>query len=141
MRRKTAALLTVACLLVLLSACSSSDTEEEAAAAPETGPKAEEAVRAFYDHLNAGREAEALALYIEASRTAMSAPSSGFGDWAKNETKDGTIQTVEIEPVTIPGNTVTVPFTLVYQDGTRAQRSVPVYRITGTWLLGNVEVR
>jgi hypothetical protein len=31
-------------------------------------------VKAFYDHLNAGQQAEALALYTDANRTAMSAP-------------------------------------------------------------------
>ena len=144
MRQRNAALPIAACLLaalVVFSACSSGGTQEEAAAPAETGPKAEEAVRAIYDHLNAGRQAEALALYIEANRTSMSAPDSGFGDWAKEETKNGTIQSVEIEPANIPGDTVTVPFTLVYQDGTRAQRAVEAYKITGHWQLGSIEVR
>jgi ABC-type enterochelin transport system substrate-binding protein len=133
------------CLVALLGGCSSGTTEEQAAAETEaqapSGPRAEEAVRAFYDHLNAGRESEALALYIEANRTAMSAPDSGFGDWVKEETKGGTLQNVEIAAVTIPGDTVTVPFTLVYQDGSRAQRSVEAYKITGSWQLGSIETR
>lgn len=144
-KNRSAALALAVCLLALccaLPACSSGETEEKSAAtAAETGPKAEEAVRAFYGHLNAGHEAEAVAMYVEANRTAMSAPDSGFGDWAKEETKHGTIQSVEIEPIGTPGDTVTVPFALVYQDGTRAQRSVEVYRIGGSWQLGSIVVR
>jgi hypothetical protein len=139
-KNRSRSLALAACLLVLTAACSSGGPEEEAPAA-DAGPKAEEAVKAFYDHLNAGHDAAAVALYIEANRTAMAAPDSGFGDWAKEETKNGTIQTVEIEPVTLPGDTVTVPFTLVYQDGTRAQRAVQAYRIGGAWQLGSIETR
>ena len=82
-----------------------------------------------------------MALYVESNRTAMAAPDSVFGDWAKEETKNGTIESVEIEPVTLPGDTITVPFALVYRDGTRAQRSVEAYRIGGAWQLGSIVVR
>jgi hypothetical protein len=127
--------------LVLLFACASGGSEEEqqpAAAPADAGPKAEEAVKAFYEHLNAGRTAEALALYTEANRAALEAPDSGFGEWAQAETRGGTIQAVEVPEVTTPGDTVTVPFTVVYRDGSRASRSVDAYRISGAWQLGTI---
>ena len=141
----------VVAALLLLAACSSSSenaqegattgTPPEAAAEADSGPKVEDTVKAFYEHLNAGHQTEALALYTDANRTAMSDPSSGFGDWVKGETKDGTLQSVEVQPVAAPGNTVTVPFTLVYKDGTRAERAVKAYKIGGTWMLDSVETR
>ena len=148
MKKRFAALF-AACAVVLMTACSSSSettqegsaTSTETAAEAETGPQVEDTVKAFYDHLNAGHQTEALALYTDANRTAMADPSSGFGDWAKSETKEGTIQSVEVEPVSPTGATVTVPFTLVYKDGTRAQRAVEAYRIGGTWMLGSVTER
>lgn len=140
----------LACCLFLV-ACSSSENGGQAGAstsettgqpaAEDAGPKVEDTVKAFYEHLNAGHQDAALALYTEANRTAMSAPDSGFTEWAKSETKEGTLQTVEVEPVTATGATVTVPFTLVYNDGTRSQRAVDAYKIGGTWMLGSVVER
>ena len=149
MRRSSLVVVPAVLAFLLLASCSSSEkTEEnatggatETAPAQDAGPKVEETVKAFYEHLNAGQQAEALALYTEANRTAMSAPESGFGDWAKSETKDGTLQSVEVQPVANPGNTVTVPFTLVYKDGSKAERAVDAYRIGGTWMLGSVTAR
>jgi hypothetical protein len=134
------------CCVALLAGCSSGTSEEEQAAATSpAGAPAEsgagQAVRSFYDHLNAGHHDAALALYIDANRTAMAAPDSGFAEWAAEETKGGTIQEVVVEPVTIPGDTVKVPFTLVYQDGSRAERTVDAYRIVGNWQLGSIEMR
>ena len=148
MRRRSLWIVMPAALaFLLLASCSSSEKTEEGAAsgssetAEDAGPKIEDTVKAFYEHLNAGHQAEALALYTEANRTAMSAPDSGFADWAKAETKDGTLQSVEVDPVATPGNTVTVPFTLVYKDGSKEQRAVEAYRIGGTWMLGQVTTR
>ena len=150
MRRPSLLIVPVALALLLFASCSSSEKTDEGAAtggatdtatAEDAGPKVEDTVKAFYEHLNAGHPAEALALYTDANRTAMSAPDSGFADWAKGETKDGTLQSVEVEPVTTPGNTVTVPFTLVYKDGSKEQRAVEAYRIGGTWVLGSITTR
>ncbi|HEX5041855.1 MAG TPA: hypothetical protein VFV75_03055 [Candidatus Polarisedimenticolaceae bacterium] len=149
MRRSSLVVVPAALALLLLASCSSSEQSEqnatggatETAPAEDAGPKVEDTVKAFYEHLNAGQQAEALALYTEANRTAMSAPDSGFADWAKSETKDGTLQTVEVEPVSNPGNTVTVPFTLVYKDGSKELRAVEAYNIGGTWMLGSVTTR
>ena len=149
MRRRPLCIVPAALAFLLLASCSSSEKTEEGAAsgttetapAEDAGPKVEDTVKAFYEHLNAGHQAEALALYTEANRTAMSAPDSGFTDWAKGETKDGTLQSVEVEPVANPGNTVTVPFTLVYKDGSREQRAVEAYNIGGTWTLGSITAR
>jgi hypothetical protein len=146
MRRPSLWILPAALAFLLLASCSSSErTEEgagggtsETASSQDAGPKVEDTVKAFYEHLNAGHQTEALALYTDANRTAMSAPDSGFADWAKSETKDGTLQSVEVEPVTNPASTVTVPFTLVYNDGSRERRAVEAYRIGGTWMLGSV---
>ncbi len=149
MRRRPLWIVPAALAFLLLSSCSSSEKTEEGAApgttetapAEDAGPKVEDTVKAFYEHLNAGHQTEALALYTEANRTAMSAPDSGFADWAKGETKDGTLQSVEVEPVTNPGNTVTVPFTLVYKDGSKEQRAVEAYNIGGIWTLGSITAR
>jgi len=149
MRRSSLVVVPAALALLLLASCSDSEKTEqnatggttETAPAENAGPKVEETVKAFYEHLNAGQQAEALALYTEANRTAMSAPDSGFADWAKSETKDGTLQSVEVQPVANPGNTITVPFTLVYKDGSKAERAVEAYRIGGTWMLGSVTSR
>ena len=149
MRRSSLVVVPAALTFLLLASCSSSEkTEENATAgatetapAEDAGPKVEETVKAFYDHLNAGQQADALALYTDANRKAMSAPESGFADWAKSETKDGTLQSVEVQPVANPGNTVTVPFTLVYKDGSKAERAVEAYRIGGAWMLGSVTTR
>lgn len=149
MRRPSLLIVPAGLAFLLLVSCSSSEKSEEAATggttetatAEDAGPKLEDTVKAFYEHLNAGQQAEALALYTEANRTAMSAPDSGFADWAKGETKDGTLQSVEVQPVSTPGSTVTVPFTLVYKDGSRAERAVEAYKIGGTWMLGQVTTR
>jgi len=149
MRRPSLSIVSVALAFLLLASCSSSEKTEEGAtggatttaSAEDAGPKVEDTVKAFYEHLNAGHQAEALALYTDANRTAMSAPDSGFADWAKGETKEGTLQSVDVPPVTTPGNTVTVPFTLVYKDGSKAERSVEAYNIGGTWMLGSVTTR
>ncbi|HET9300058.1 MAG TPA: hypothetical protein VFO11_08935 [Candidatus Polarisedimenticolaceae bacterium] len=149
MRRRPLWIVPATLAFLLLASCSSSEKTEEGAAsgttetapAEDAGPKVEDTVKAFYEHLNAGQQTEALALYTEANRTAMSAPDSGFADWAKGETKDGTLQSVEVEPVAVPGNTVTVPFTLVYKDGSKELRAVEAYRIGGTWMLGQVTTR
>ena len=147
--RRPSLVVPAAFAVLLLASCSSSEKTEESATggatetapAEEAGPKVEDTVKAFYEHLNTGQQAEALALYTEANRTAMSAPDSGFTDWAKGETKDGTLQGVEVQPVANPGNTVTVPFTLVYKDGSKAERAVEAYHIGGTWMLGQVTTR
>lgn len=149
MRRRPLWIMPATLAFLLLASCSSSEKTEDGAAsgttetapAEDAGPKVEDTVKAFYEHLNAGQQTEALALYTEANRTAMSAPDSGFADWAKSETKDGTLQSVEVKPVTAPGNTVTVPFTLVYKDGSKAERAVEAYNIGGTWMLGSVTTR
>jgi hypothetical protein len=149
MRRRWLWIVPAALAFLLLASCSSSEETGEGAAggttetapAEDAGPRVEDTVKAFYEHLNAGHQAEALALYTEANRTAMSAPDSGFADWAKGETKDGTLQSVDVQPVTNPGNTVTVPFTLVYKDGSKAERAVEAYNIGGTWMLGSVTTR
>jgi hypothetical protein len=150
MRRPSLLIVPAALAFLLLASCSSSEETDEGTAtggatdtapAEDAGPKVEDTVKAFYEHLNAGHQTEALALYTDANRTAMSAPESGFVDWAKTETKDGTLQSVDVPPVTTPGNTVTVPFTLVYKDGSRAERAVEAYRIGGTWMLGSVTTR
>jgi len=150
MRRPSLLLAPAVLALLLLGSCSSSDKEGQTTAAGgagETGSpasasaKVEDTVKAFYQHLNAGQQTEALALYTDANRTAMSAPESGFADWAKGETKNGTLQSVEVQPVTAPGNSVTVPFTLVYKDGSKAERAVEAYNIGGTWMLGSVTTR
>jgi hypothetical protein len=148
MRRPSRLLVPAALMFLLLASCSSSEKTEEAAggtaetaSTEQAGARVEETVKAFYEHLNAGHQTEALALYTEANRTAMSSPDSGFADWAKAETRDGTLQSVEVEPVASPGNTVTVPFTLVYKDGSRAERAVEAYNIGGTWMLGSVTTR
>jgi hypothetical protein len=147
--RRNWLLVPAALAFLLLASCSSSEETQPSAdtggttetAAEDAGPKVEDTVKAFYEHLNAGHQDAALALYTDTNRTAMSAPESGFAEWAKSETKEGTLQTVEVEPVTATGATVTVPFTLVYNDGTRAQRAVEAYRIGGTWMLGSVVER
>ena len=108
MRRSSLVVVPAALAFLLLASCSSPEkTEEnatggatETAPAEAAGPKVEETVKAFYDHLNAGQQAEALALYTEANRTAMSAPESGFADWAKSETKDAASSTPAPAPKT-----------------------------------------
>lgn len=127
-------------VLALLAACSSSEPEQAAAPA-DTGPRAEEAVKAFYDHLNAGRHDEALALYTEQIRSGLQSADSGFADWAKSETHEGNIQNVEVDPVTLPGDLVTVRFAVHYKDGSTALRAVEVYRVGGVWELGSITPR
>jgi hypothetical protein len=104
------------------------------------GPEA--AVQTFYDHLNAGRYPQAMALYSAEARRALQDPTtgsdSGFSTWAVQETKRGTVDHVRVIETTMAEPTATVTYEVVYGDGSRASRSVKLTKESGDWRLGFV---
>ena len=121
---------TAALLLVIVGACSTSDP------AP-SGPGG--AVQTFYDHLNAGRLAEAKALYTAEALATVDDTSTAedlFGTWARHETRDGTVEAVEIVESVEIDDQATVRFVVVFEGGERVEHEVRLVREGESWLLG-----
>ena len=122
----------------LTMACGGSERPEApqapAAAAPDAAT-AEGTVQIFFEHLNAGRSEQALALYTDEARQALEDPEV-FGAWVSQITHDGTIRTVRILSAAPEAGHTTVDFEIVYEDGTQVRRSVQVQGGEGQWKMG-----
>ena len=117
---------------LLLAGCSGQET---------SGPGA--AVEAFYDHLNSGNYVAAKALYTAEMRDMLHDPASasdaGFVEWARTETRDGSIDTVRItQEETDENDGATVEYELVYRDGSTARHTVTMKLEDDAWKLGLV---
>jgi len=119
-------------LLGLLVLGCSSEGEEK------LGPA--QAVEAFYEHLNNADHEKALALYDAEARKVLDDPLSGsaegFAEWVKLETKDGTIDHVEVLTERPVEESVMIEYQVRYTDGTRALHTVTLTLEDGTWKLG-----
>lgn len=128
LRRNTAAL---SILLLFLAACSGGSGESSDAFAT---------VQEFYGHLNAGRYEQAADLYDDEVRAALVTPdgdlSEGLGEWAREETHDGTITETHLLEAREDAGATEVRFEIRYQDGTKATRTVKVSAKGGGMRLG-----
>lgn len=108
------------------------------------GEEAEEpgdVVETFYDHLNQGNYTEAMTLYSSDALQALEGgdpDETGFADWAREETRDGSLQRIAVVHIEQPGETATVEFEIVYGDGTKQRRSVTLVREDGAWRMNLV---
>jgi hypothetical protein len=122
----------IAGLGLVLPGCGSDADDEE-------GPGA--VVEVFYKHLNDENFSEAMALYSADALSALEGgdpAETGFADWARQETREGSLQRIAVLGVEQPGETATVHFEIVYGDGTKARRSVTLVREDGTWRMNLV---
>ena len=121
-----------ALILALAVACSGAGTPQDGSAAAST-------VRTFYEHLNAGRYADAKALYTAETREQIfpdAGADEGFRNWAVVETHDKSLREVKIVSETEGEDGVTIEFELGFKDGESSQRRVTVSKEDGAWRLG-----
>jgi hypothetical protein len=120
-------LLTLSSLLLLIAvaACSS----------PDSDPASMEVVE-FYGALNEAQYEQALGHYNDGLRQSLSNPDSGFDEWATAETKDGSIEKIEIKGVEELEGEKTVTYKIVYKDGSSVDRSVSLTGADDDWELG-----
>jgi len=112
-------------LLIAVAACSSPDSDP-----------ASMAVEAFYGALNEAQYEQALGHYNDELRQTLGNPDSGFDEWAKAETKDGSIEKVEIKGAEELEGEKTVTYKIVYKDGSAVDRSVSLTGSDDDWKLG-----
>jgi len=112
-------------LLIAVAACSS----------PGSDPAAK-AVETFYGSLNEAQYEQALAHYNDELRQTLGNPDSGFGEWARSETKNGSIEKIEIEGTEELEGEKTVTYKVVYKDGSSVDRSVSLTGSDDDWKLG-----
>jgi hypothetical protein len=117
-------------LALLVAGCSSEP--------PEEGPG--DAVELFYRHLNEGNYGGAKALYSSQARSILEDPDSaddaGFAEWAKLETKEGQIESVNVVSESEEEDAAALDYEIVYTDGSRVQRKVTMVRENGDWKMG-----
>jgi hypothetical protein len=120
--------------LAALVSCGTA-TEKEAA-----GPGA--AVQSFFEALNEQRYEDAMAMYDAETRAALEDPSvaseSGFREWARAQTKNGTIDRVVILEAPDAESMANVRFELRYRDGSRKEGEVRLSLDGEQWRLGAV---
>jgi hypothetical protein len=129
MKRIVLAALSLAPLFVLILACSSEPT----------GP--ERTLRTFYDNLNAGEYASAIELYDDDFREFLEDPAQSgmsFADWARTETKNGTVDDLRVLKETAGPGTSQIEFEVEYADGSRNRRKVSLTEVGGEWRLGGI---
>ena len=119
-------LVPVLALLVVLGCSSGGGTD---------GPG--QVVQDFYKHLNDGDYDDAMSMYSAETREVLAAPDSGFAEWAKSETKSGKVDAVEVvSQEDVSDEAATVRYEVVYEDGSKATRSVSLTFEDGVWKLG-----
>jgi hypothetical protein len=97
------------------------------------------AVRTFYDHLNAGRYADAKALYLDEVRAQIFPDESadeGFRNWATVETHNRTLTDFNVVSETEAETGITLEFELLFKSGEKSSRRVVVAEENGAWRLG-----
>ncbi len=103
-----------------------------------SGP--EEVVQEFYRYLNEGHYTQAMSLYNREARGIFEDPAtvgdSSFDEWARTETKDGKVDSVQVVQHEASDDHASVEFQIVYTDGTRISRSVTLTHASGEWKLG-----
>jgi len=118
------------CLGMLILGCSSGE--------PPAGPA--DAVQTFYEHLNNGDYGKAMELYNAEARKVLADPDSAsagaFAEWAKEATKDGTIELVDVMNENEGEAGATVEYQVRYSDGTRSVHTVKLTFEDGSWKLG-----
>lgn len=104
------------------------------------GNSPEKAVREFYKHLNAGNYSTAKELYTAEARSlvdsSLMALAGGFSQWADQETKVGTVEEVNILSSEARGETATVDYEIVYEDGSTVRKIVSLLKEDGSWKIG-----
>jgi len=98
------------------------------------------AVKTFYDHLNDGRNSEAMAMYDDEASGMFEDPSfaseGAFDEWVASETKQGSIREVEIVDASTEEASAEVKFRVEYEDGSSKTGEVSLSLEQGRWKLG-----
>ena len=98
-------------------------------------------VQAFYAYANAGRYADAQELLSEEARNAIAGPlgqlSGGWKGICDRNTKNGTIQLVEILSEDVRGEGATVIANISFRDGSsKSQDKTSLVKVGGKWKIG-----
>lgn len=108
-----------------------------ALAACSTGPQPEEAVEAFYQHLSSGAIDQAKALYsTEVQKSLADLPVDEFADWVDRETKQGSVERIQVISIQSTENQSKIEYDIVYRDGSTKRSKVDLTLEAGTWRLG-----
>lgn len=103
------------------------------------GTSPQEAVRNFFQHINAGEYSKAKALSTVDARKTIDGELGGFLKWADHVTNRGSIEKVLLGRATTRGEGGTVEFALLYRDGARHCGTAPVLKEGTSWKVGLVQ--
>jgi hypothetical protein len=114
----------------LMLACSDSGEAE--------GPGG--AVQLFYEQLNDGNYNSAKEMYSAEARVTLDDPelssAGGFRTWANTQTKDRSIEKVEILNEAVDESGATIDYKITYDDGSTKMSQVQLVEEEGAWKLG-----
>jgi len=134
MSRSCRHLIPLLCIVALFASCSSSDSDSSP-----TG----EAIQQFYDRLEAEDYSGALGHYSAQVREMLEVEGGEVDEsyvaWAREETKQGSVQRVEIVEESVEAEKAEVKYQVVYGDGSTATRSVSMTLEEGQWKLGFID--
>ena len=129
MRRTSAAIL-ASILVLAVAACSAPSSEG--------GP--EQTLQEFYRQINDGDYASAMTLYSSEALDLWEDPAiagdSSFADWAKGQTKSGSVDRVNVVEKNEGEATASIEFDVVYSDGATARHTVEMVQEDGRWKMG-----
>jgi hypothetical protein len=129
MRRNSAALL-ASILVLAVAACS----------APSSDGGPEQTLQEFFRQINDGDYASAMTLYsseaLELWEDPAIAGDSSFEDWAKSQTKSGSVDRVTVVDKSEGEKTAKLEFEVVYSDGAKARHTVELVQEDGLWKMG-----
>ena len=96
-------------------------------------------VQEFYAQVNDG-EAGAVEYYDASTRAMFEDPEmagdNAFVEWTRSESRQGTIQEVEILDSSVEADSAEVSFRVSYADGSSRDAAVSMTREDGIWKLG-----
>jgi hypothetical protein len=134
MKRSCRVWIPLFCIVALFGACSSSDSGKS---------ETELAIQQFYDRLGAEDYPTALGYYSMQVREMLEVTGGGvdesYIEWAREETKQGSVERVEIVNETVEAETADIKYRVVYDDGSTAERTVSLTREEGEWKLGFID--
>ncbi len=101
--------------------------------------ESEELLSTFYDNLSRGNYAEAMALYSSSAAESLEGASDAFADWAKEETRSGTVTGVRVLQATEAATDSTVvEYEVRFADGSKKRGRVTLMREDGSLKMGLV---
>jgi hypothetical protein len=108
-----------------------------ALAACSSGPQPQEAVEAFYQHLSSGAIDQAKTLYsAEVQKSLADLPADEFADWVDRETKQGSVERIQVINIQSTEDQSKIEYDIVYRDGSTKRSNVELILEGGTWRLG-----